>query len=525
MIKKPKNLIVEFIYKFFPTIVVVSLMKIVADWFMIAFLQNMGEFADGIFNLKASVNVWKTFKLAIAAATVVPLADWLYNRSLLTIGEKFDLNFASKYMQQKYSSIACFDQGELLYRINWDAIDFRCYILSITTTLVIFTVTTSYMLYKMVVVHHMYGILCFIFSAFSIAIPFCFRRLLIKLKTQLKDAEGKVFALENSLVVNREFIYVHNLATKVAERVYEKSLRVFKEIVSKYLLVNNVAELSADIFTYASQAAVFLYGSYLVYQKSITPGAIVFSLGASKIIQDQFMELFSVFKDIWDLKIVHSRLKELLSNPESVEGAIISKIEHLSIANLSFAYGDKKVIKDLSLELKQGETIAIRGQNGSGKTTLVKVLSGFYDNYQGSILVNGIELKLLEPKNWRENIIVVPQDAPLFDEPVEYNLALACKVPETQKVTKLVEEISLRDIEGSIGELGCNISGGQKQRLCLGWLYLKKASLAILDEPTASLDRKAKDKFLQYLKKDHTTKIIITHDDKVTSLVDRVYNL
>ncbi len=243
-------------------------------------------------------------------------------------------------MKQKDSSIARFNKGELLYRINWDAIDFCCDLLSISTTLVIFTVTISYTLYKMVSLHFQYGTICFLLSALSIGIPFCFKKLRTKLKDQLKEAEGQVFALENSLIVNRNFIYVHKISVRTAKRVYERLLSVFKKVTSRYILVINTAEFTAEVFKYASQAAVFLYGSYLVYQKEITPGTIVFSLGVANITQEKFRQVFSMIQEIWDLKIVHKRLNELLGNPEAILGKETKPIKSLSVKNLSFSYAE-----------------------------------------------------------------------------------------------------------------------------------------------------------------------------------------
>ncbi len=185
------------------------------------------------------------------------------------------------------------------------------------------------------------------------------------------------------------------------------------------------------------------------------------------------------------------------------------------------------VLKDISLEVSQGETVVIRGENGCGKSTLVKILSGLYDDYQGSILINGVELKTLKVREWRNCLIVVPQDAPLFDESVSENINLPSKEYDKQKIDEIIKAMELTEIaneEVTIGELGERISGGQRQRICLGWLYVRDALLIILDEPTAYLDREAKCKLLKYLTKNTTTKIIITHDEEVLSIADKVYN-
>lgn len=160
------------------------------------------------------------------------------------------------------------------------------------------------------------------------------------------------------------------------------------------------------------------------------------------------------------------------------------------------------VIKDLNLSLVIGEKLAIVGKNGSGKTTFVKLLCRLYDVTEGTIKVNGIDIKKYDYKDYCELFSVVFQDFALFDLPVGENVAGNANY-DKEKVQKAMDKVGLDDIAGKltngldtyIGKECCsegvNFSGGERQRLAIARAIYKDASFVIMDEPTAALDPEA----------------------------------
>ena len=206
----------------------------------------------------------------------------------------------------------------------------------------------------------------------------------------------------------------------------------------------------------------------------------------------------------------------------------INVIKKISVRNLYYKYpkNQKYVLKNINFDLNSGETVAIVGINGSGKSTLIKILLGFYDDYEGDIFINDINVKMLDKDNWRQKISALFQDfvkyEGTFRENISYgNLELLNLDEELYQITKdfgvysLIKE-SKNELDCPIGFLfdnGKQISLGEWQRVALCRTFFKQSDVFFLDEPNASLDSIAEYKILQYCKKSFSGKIgvLIVH--------------
>ncbi|MCW3085438.1 MAG: putative multidrug export ATP-binding/permease protein [Bacteroidetes bacterium] len=189
---------------------------------------------------------------------------------------------------------------------------------------------------------------------------------------------------------------------------------------------------------------------------------------------------------------------ELLSINEHVE--ITKRIEGtVSFENLAFTYPSRKeiqVLKNISLSVKKGETIAIVGPSGSGKSTIVSLLLRFYDPESGAILIDGIDARKYPLTELRNNMAIVPQDVLLFGGTIKENIAYGkpnatiAEIVEAARKANALEFIDLfpEKLETVVGERGVKLSGGQRQRIAIARAVLKDPSILILDEATSSLD-------------------------------------
>lgn len=170
----------------------------------------------------------------------------------------------------------------------------------------------------------------------------------------------------------------------------------------------------------------------------------------------------------------------------------------ISFRNVSFTYAGagRPSLKNLSLEIKAGETIGIIGATGSGKTTLVNLVPRFYDVTEGELLVDGVNVTELEEGALREAIAVVPQKALLFSGTIGYNLRWGKEDASEEEVRKAAEAACAdtficsqpQGYETVLGQGGVNLSGGQKQRLSLARALLRQPKILILDDCTSALD-------------------------------------
>ncbi|MFM1614122.1 peptidase domain-containing ABC transporter [Streptococcus mutans] len=226
----------------------------------------------------------------------------------------------------------------------------------------------------------------------------------------------------------------------------------------------------------------------------------------------------------------------LLQEDEAVRNRTIDFKGNIRVNNLSFVYpgAEDKTLDDISFSINEGESVAIVGESGSGKSTLFYILLGAYDNYEGDIYFEGLDLKILNKDALREQIGVVPQDALLFNGSIKENLVEDFEVADNdiydalKKVTLLDFVYSLpMGINTVVSENGFNFSGGQRQRLALARAILNQKSMLFLDEATSALDNITEHQIVEYLSEDSKTKIVIAHrlstiknSDKIIVLKD-----
>ena len=193
----------------------------------------------------------------------------------------------------------------------------------------------------------------------------------------------------------------------------------------------------------------------------------------------------------------------------------------IAIKNINFKYEDEKVLKDFSLELKKGQTVALVGQSGSGKSTIANLLTRFYDVNDGQIQIDNNDIKEIDLHSLRGLIGLVTQDSILFNDSIKANIALGNpnatdeEIIEALKIANAYEFVKdlPNGIHTNIGDSGNKLSGGQKQRLSIARAVLKNPPIMILDEATSALDTES-EKFVQVALENmmqNRTSIVIAH--------------
>jgi subfamily B ATP-binding cassette protein MsbA len=191
------------------------------------------------------------------------------------------------------------------------------------------------------------------------------------------------------------------------------------------------------------------------------------------------------------------------------------------ISNINFKYKDDNVLKDFSLEVIKGQTVALVGQSGSGKSTIANLLTRFYDVNEGTIQIDGTDIKKLDIHCLRGLIGLVTQDSILFNDTIKANIALGKEnatdeeIIEALKIANAFEFVNElpNGIHTNIGDSGNKLSGGQKQRLSIARAVLKNPPIMILDEATSALDTES-EKFVQIALENmmqNRTSIVIAH--------------
>lgn len=252
-------------------------------------------------------------------------------------------------------------------------------------------------------------------------------------------------------------------------------------------------------------AIVVGYGSYLVATKHLSAGSFASFIFSLVILYNPIRGLGGTALSAQNSFFAIARILELLD----YEPKVINKEDAISIhtvkdgieiENVRFEYEQEKpVLKGINLEVKLGETLALVGNSGGGKSTLVNLIPRFYDVIEGSIKIDGIDVRDITLESLRNNIAVVFQDNFLFDGTIRENILLGKSDATEDEINKAVKDAYLEEFVSSlengldtrIGERGVLLSGGQKQRVAIARALVKNAPVVILDEATSALDNKS----------------------------------
>jgi len=206
--------------------------------------------------------------------------------------------------------------------------------------------------------------------------------------------------------------------------------------------------------------------------------------------------------------------------------------EIITIKNINFKYEEENVLKNFSLEVSKGKTVALVGQSGSGKSTIANLLTRFYDVQEGSVKIDGIDIKDMTLESLRDLMGLVTQDSILFNDTIKNNILLGKQnatdeeIIEALKVANAYEFVKdlPNGIETNIGDAGGKLSGGQKQRLSIARAVLKNPPIMILDEATSALDTES-EKFVQVALENmmqNRTSIVIAHRLSTIQKADKI---
>lgn len=212
------------------------------------------------------------------------------------------------------------------------------------------------------------------------------------------------------------------------------------------------------------------------------------------------------------------------TNPISVPEAAVPVTQFtnsIEFRKVSFRYGEEWVLREVDLVIPKGKTIALVGQSGSGKSTLIDLLPRFYDIVEGEILLDGVNIKQIDPRDIRKLIGNVNQEAILFNDSIYNNIAFGVpstsqsEVEEAARVANAHDFImaSAQGYETNIGDRGSKLSGGQRQRLSIARAILKNPPVLILDEATSALDTESEKMVQQALDAlmQHRTTLVVAH--------------
>ncbi len=294
--------------------------------------------------------------------------------------------------------------------------------------------------------------------------------------------------------------------------------------VRRNIKYNALSAPITELLTSLGISAVIWIGGTMVLRGSMTSAEFFSFLTAMALVYKPVKSLNSSYNTIQTSAGAATRIFEIIDEkpelndlPNGME--MVRSEGNVSFSNVSFAYGDDVVLRDITLRAVSGEIIALVGPSGSGKTTLVSLLSRFYDVTDGSITIDGVDIRKIKMESLVRQIALVDQEITLFNDTLANNIRYGNFAATDNQVEAAARAAFAHDFiaalpEGyatNIGDRGVRLSGGQRQRICIARAILKDAPILILDEATSALDTESEQtvqKALNNLMTNRTTFVI-----------------
>ncbi len=290
-------------------------------------------------------------------------------------------------------------------------------------------------------------------------------------------------------------VKAYNLVGPRFERLQKAFYRFMKESI-RIEGLGGAMVIPAIAFIRTGLTVSILAGSYLLLEGKLDPFVFVTFLIVGSRIFDPLTSALISFVLLRYFELAGERILALESEPVMTGIREAPQKSDISFENISFSYQDAPALHHISLHIPQGSLTALVGPSGSGKSTLLKLIPRFYDPQEGKILLGGENIRQMEPEKLLQKISMVFQEVYLFQDTLENNIRFGREDATSEEIREAARKACCHDFieklprgyDTLVGEGGCTLSGGEKQRISIARAFLKNAPVILLDEATASLD-------------------------------------
>ena len=417
-------------------------------------------------------------------------------------------------------------KGDVISRISADVNEVQTSFLAILELIIKEPLTIIFTIVTMFAISAKLTLFVFIFIPISGYLISLIGKQLKKQSSKAQQEQGQFLSTIEETIGGLKVVKGYN-SENYFNSVFQNSTERFFKLSNSIGNRQNLASPASEFMGITVIAILLWYGGQMVLiDKTLAGASFIAYMGLAYNILTPAKAISKASYGVKRGNAAAERVLEILeqentitSKDNAIEKATFD--DTISIQNINFKYEDETVLKDFSLQIKKGQTVALVGQSGSGKSTIANLLTRFYDVNDGTISIDGINIKDMNLQSLRSLMGLVTQDSILFNDTIKANIALGKldatddEIIEALKIAnafEFVKDLPL-GIYTNIGDSGNKLSGGQKQRLSIARAVLKNPPIMILDEATSALDTES-EKFVQVALENmmqNRTSIVIAH--------------
>ena len=428
-------------------------------------------------------------------------------------------------------------KGDVIARISGDVNEVQTSFLSILELIVKEPLTIVFTLIAMVTISVQLTLFVFIFIPVSGYIISLIGKQLKRKSTKAQQEQGQFLSTIEETLGGLKVVKGYN-SENYFNKVFQESTQRFFTLSNSIGNRQNLASPASEFMGIMVIAILLWYGGHMVLiEHTLKGAAFITYMGLAYNILTPAKSISKASYAIKRGNAAAERVLEILEQENTIKSKknALKKDSfesEISIKNINFKYEEEVVLKDFSLEVKKGQTVALVGQSGSGKSTIANLLTRFYDVNEGTISIDSVNIKDMNLQSLRGLMGLVTQDSILFNDTIKANISLGKlnatddEIIEALKIANAYEFVQNlpMGIYTNIGDSGNKLSGGQKQRLSIARAVLKNPPIMILDEATSALDTES-EKFVQVALENmmqNRTSIVIAHRLSTIQKADKI---
>ena len=392
-------------------------------------------------------------------------------------------------------------KGDTMSRISTDVLEIQHSFLSILELIVREPLTIVFTIASMFIISVKLSLFVLIFIPVSGFVISLIGKSLKRNSNKVQKEQGYFLSIVDETLSGLKVIKGFN-GERIFRAKFEDSTKRFYNYSNKLLNKQNLAGPTSEFLGISVIAALLWYGGQMVLnEKTLDPSLFLVYMGLAYQILTPAKAISKASYSVKRGNAAAERVMEILHTESALEDLPnatkkTSFDKAIELKGIHFKYEDEYVLKNFSISVPKGKTVALVGQSGSGKSTIANLVTRFYDVNDGQIEIDGTNIKTLTKHSLRHLIGLVTQDSILFNDSIKNNILLGKKDSGDSEVIKALKIANawefVKDlpngIDTNIGDSGNKLSGGQKQRLSIARAVLKNPPIMILDEATSALD-------------------------------------
>jgi len=417
-------------------------------------------------------------------------------------------------------------KGDTMSRISTDVLEIQHSFLSILELIVREPLTIIFTISAMFIISPKLSIFVLIFIPLSGFLISLIGKSLKRNSNKVQKEQGYFLSIVDETLSGLKVIKGFN-GEKIFSDKFQSSTTRFYKYSNKLLNKQNLAGPTSEFLGISVIAILLWYGGQMVLnEKSLSASAFLMYMGLAYNILTPAKAISKASYGVKRGNAAAERVMEILNSESPLKDIpnALTKTDFesaIEIKNISFKYEDDLVLKNFSISVPKGKSVALVGQSGSGKSTIANLVTRFYDVNEGQIEIDGKDIRTLTKHSLRNLMGLVTQDSILFNDTIKNNVRLGKEDATDEEVLKALEIANawefVKDfpegMDTNIGDSGNKLSGGQKQRLSIARAVLKNPPIMILDEATSALDTESErlvQVALENMMKNRTS-IVIAH--------------